>query len=510
MVAFALSNLTGLLRSVLMARAFGTSAELEAFTAANQVSETLFNLIAGGALGSAFIPTYTTLLSHERTRQAWKLASAVANWVLLVSTTVSVLAAIFAPQIVRYLLASGFADDPYKFELTVRLLRLMLPSAVIFGLSGLVMGILNSHQVFLAPALAPSMYSLGIIAGILVLSPLLGIFGLAAGVLIGSALHLLLQVPALLRQKPFYRFTWGKGVPELREVLRLMGPRLFGVAIVQLNFWVNVNLASFMAEGSVNGVRYAFQLMLMPQALIAQSIAIAALPTFSAQAALGKLDEMRSSLASSLRGVILLSVPAAIGLILLRRPLITFLFQRGEFDVRSTELVVWALLWYAVGLVGHSVVEVMARSFYALHDTRTPVLVGAAAMGLNVAFSFLFASLFGRLGWMPHGGLALANSLATALEMAGLLAIMRRRLQGVEGSQVFKGFLQASAASLVMGLGLWWWLDQSGSLPAWLVLGAGLAIGLVVYGVSILALGGSEVRGLLRRALERVRLKTAG
>ena len=214
-----------------------------------------------------------------------------------------------------------------------------------------------------------------------------------------------------------------------------MLPRLFGAAIVQLNFWVNTLLASYQPLGSLNGIVYAFQLMLMPQAAIAQSIAIAAMPTFSAQAALGKLDEMRASLAASLRGVLLLSMPAAVGLILLRTPIVALLYQRGEFNAQSTELVAWALLWYAAGLVGHSVVEVLARAFYALHDTRTPVIVGATAMGLNVGLSFLFVWLFSSIGWMPHGGLALANSTATALEMVGLLILIRKKLAGMEGAR---------------------------------------------------------------------------
>ena len=169
-----------------------------------------------------------------------------------------------------------------------------------------------------------------------------------------------------------------------------MLPRLFGAGIVQLNFWVNTNLASRQPEGSLTAITTAFTLMMMPQALIAQTIAIASLPTFSAQVALGKLDEMRSSLASTIRAVLLLSLPASIGLVLLREPIIRLLYQGGRFDVRSTELVAWALLWYAAGLVGHCVVEIVSRAFYALHDTKTPVIVGVLAMSLNIGFSLLF------------------------------------------------------------------------------------------------------------------------
>jgi putative peptidoglycan lipid II flippase len=504
MAAFVFSQVSGLIRQILVANAFGTSPPMEAFNAANRVAETLFNLVAGGALGSAFIPIFTGLLTKEKNRQAWRLASAIGNLVLIVLVVLSALAAIFAPQIVRYVLAPGFAGDPSKEILTVDLLRLMLPSAALFGISGLVMGILNSHQVFFIPAITPAMYQLGMIFGVLVLAPRMGIYGLGWGVVIGAGLHLGLQIPALVRQKGEYFPTLGMDLPSVREVARLMGPRLLGVAVIQLNFWVNTRLASQQPEGSVTGVVFAFTLMLMPQAAIAQSIAIAAMPTFSAQVARGRLDEMRSSLAASLRGVLLLSIPASLGLILLREPVITLLYQRGEFTERSTELVAWALLWYAAGLVGHSVVEILARAFYALHDTRTPVLVGAGTMSLNVVFSFGFSALFDRIGWMPHGGLALANSLATALEMIGLLILMRRRLSGLEGKRVFTGAAKAGVATLAMSLVLWGWLNWMGTQPAWLLGGAGVLIGGAVYGLAALSVGLEEARKLLGILGERL------
>ncbi|MBM3145465.1 MAG: murein biosynthesis integral membrane protein MurJ [Chloroflexi bacterium] len=494
MLAFVFSQLAGLVRQILVADAFGTSLDMDSFNAANRVAETLFNLVAGGALGSAFIPTFTALLANEKKRDAWQLASAVGNWVLVILSALSALIAIFAPQVVRYILAPGFSGNPAQEALTIHLTRLMLPSAAIFGLSGLVMGILNSHQVFFIPALTPSMYQIGMIFGVLALSPRMGVDGLAWGVLLGAAAHLLLQIPILLKQGGNYFPTLGLKMASVREVMRLMGPRLLGVAVVQLNFWVNIRLASEMREGSVTGVTFAFILMLMPQAAIAQSIATAAMPTLAAQYARGKLDEVRTSLAASIRGVLLLSIPASVGLILLREPIITLLYQRGEFTEHSTTLVAWALLWYAAGLVGHSVMEVLARAFYALHDTRTPVIVGVTAMSLNIVFSFAFAALFGRIGWMPHGGLALANSLATALETTALLVMMRRRLGGIEGRKIVRGALKGSAAAAIMGLALWVWLGYFEGHSAWLVGGGGIALGGVVYGLMVVVLRVEEAQ----------------
>jgi putative peptidoglycan lipid II flippase len=284
-----------------------------------------------------------------------------------------------------------------------------------------------------------------------------------------------------------------------------MAPRVFGAAMVQLNFWVNTNLASRMAEGSVTAVTWAFTIMLRPQAVIAQSVATAALPTLSGQFALGRLDELRASLAASLRGILLLAIPASLGLILLRQPVTALLLQYGRFSAASTQLISWALLWFAAGLVGHCVVEIMARAFYSMHDTKTPVLVGVVAMGLNVVLSLLLSSYFSRIGWMPHGGLALANSIATGLEAASLWVLMRRRLGGLEGLRVLKGTGQAVLATLVMAGVVLGWLGLIGERQAWLVGGGGVLLGGMVYGLVVWGLKVPEVYSLINLLKRRLR-----
>ena len=503
MAAFVLSNLVGLVRQMVVSQAFGTSAAIDAYNAASRLPDLLFNLVAGGALGSAFIPTFTGLLArHERWR-AWRLASAIANLVTLTLAVTAGLAWLGAPFIVRHILAPGFA--PAQQALTVALLRILLIAPLIFGLSGLAMGVLNAHQHFLLPALAPTMYWLGMIFGVLAWAPRWGIYGLAWGAVLGAALHLAVQVPGLIRlpQRRYWP-TLGLHDPEVREVGRLMAPRVLGVAIVQLNFWVNVVLASSQPEGSLTAIQIAWAVMTMPQVVIAQAIAIAALPTFSAQVAQGQMDAMRRSLAATLRGVVFLSLPAAVGLILLRKPVVAVLFQRGAFDAHSTELVAWALLWYAAGLVAHSVVEIVSRAFYALHDTKTPVLVGSVAMSLNLALSFAFVALFRRVGWMPHGGLALANSVATTLEMVGLLVLMRRRLGGLQGRETLTGVLQATAATLVMALALGWGLRVGVGFSLLLRVTALILGGAAVYAGALLLTGAPEPRWLARALWSRV------
>ncbi|MEE8567680.1 MAG: lipid II flippase MurJ, partial [Anaerolineales bacterium] len=206
--------------------------------------------------------------------------------------------------------------------------------------------------------------------------------------------------------------------------------------------------------------------------------------------------------ANTLRGVVFLSLPASLGLILLRKTIVSLLFERGAFDASSTELVAWALLWYAAGLLGHSVLEIIVRAFYAMKDTRSPVIVGALAMSLNVLFSLIFSAWFARIGWSPYGGLALANSLATALECLILLSMIRRRLGGLDLHRLRRGLAASVVAATTMGVVLLAWLTISDGSPMWLIGGAGVTIGAAVYWLSALALGAPEARqlpGILRR-----------
>lgn len=515
MIAIILGQVFSLLSSILITNAFGTGIANEAFNASNRLPDILYQLVAGGALASAFIPTFTTLLTRGEREKAWKLASAIASIITFIFIVAGVVIVIFAPWVVRHILAPGFTE-PQKFKLTVDLVRIQMLAPVIFGISGLIIGILNSHRSFLWPALAPMMYSIGKILGVLLLAPSMGVYGLAIGVVGGALMHGLIQLPALFKlpQRKF-TLTLGHGMPEVREVARLMGPRVLGVAFVQLNFLINTRLASMMPLGSVTALTLGFALMMIPEAAIAQAMAIAALPAFSTQVALSHLDEMRRSLAALLRGLLFLAVPASLGLILLRVPLVTLIYQRGEFDPQSTQLVAWALLWYAAGLVGHSVVEIVSRAFYALHDTKTPVMIGVGAMSLNIALSFALRSLFLARGLMPHGALALANTIATFLEMGALLFFMRRRLSGLEGKRVLTGLSQALLGGGVMSFALWGWMhlvdgfSQSPMAVAALTSLGGIMIGIIVYGFSLYLIKVPELSLILKEIRRRLSKRTA-
>jgi putative peptidoglycan lipid II flippase len=459
---------------------FGTSAGLDAYFAAARLPTLLFSLLAGGALASAFVPTFTGLLAAEARAAAWRLASAVGNVVTMALTAFAALVFFLAPWLVAHVVAPGF-EDPTQIALTVDLLRILLLAPILFGVSGMLMGVLNAHQHFLLPALAPAMNNVGVIAGVVFLVPRLGIYGLAWGAVLGAALHLAIQLPGLVRRRPRYSATLGLSDPSVRQVFRLMAPRLLSVGIVEINFLVNAIIASALPTGSLTALTNAFTIMLMPQALIAQSTAIAALPTFSAQAARGALGDLRLTLARTLRGVLFLALPATLGLMLLRTPIVAMLFERGAFTAESTDLVAWALLWYAVGLPSHAVLEVVVRAFFALKDTLRPVLVSLVAMGLNVVLSLTLTTVFARVGWEPVGGLALANSMATTVEAALLVYLIRRRLDGLAWQSIERGVLAAVGASAAMVAGLIVWLSLSQGRAAIFVGLGGVLVGGGLY-----------------------------
>ena len=501
MAAFVLSRLLGLVRDSLMGSTFGAGAELDAYTAAARVTETLYYLVAGGALASAFVPTFTAYLARGERETAWQVASAVINLVLLATVVAALIAALIAPWLVATVLAPDYT--PEVQALTVSLLRWMLASTVIFGVSGLLMGILNANDHFTLPALAPSLYNLGILLGVVVLARRWGIHGVAAGTVIGAALHLLVQLPALRGIGGTYTPLLGlrRDAPAsrgVRNVGRLMLPRVLGLAITQLNFWVNVNLGSRLGkaagvEGVVSALRLGFSLMLLPQGVLAQAVATVLLPTFSAQAARGEQKELRATWASASQAIAYLTLPAAVGLIALSGPFVEMFFMRNAFDRQDVSMVAWALIWYAVGLVGHSLLEIVTRAFYALHDTMTPVWVGGGAMLLNLVLSVAFAWGFERVGaryaayqpWMPLGGLALANSLATILETTTLSLLLRRRLavEGPRSGSAWRTALGSAVMAAVLSVFLW----LAPTRNAWLLGGGGALLGLGSYlGVTLL------------------------
>lgn len=458
MAFYVLSRFTGILREVILSDRFGTSTSYDAYLAAFRVPDLLFQLVAGGALGSAFLPVFSSFWIKDDKSDAWLLFSRLINLVTVALVVLAGLAALLADPIVRYVLAPGFG--PEQQALTASLMQGMLFGTVVFGASGLVMGALNATQHFVAPAAAPVLYNIAIILAAYFLAPAYGVYGLVMGVVAGSLAHLLVQLPVLWRKGAVYQWSISVRDPAVRTVLRLMGPRVLGLFFVQMHFLVNTILASGLAAGSLSALNYAFLLMLLPQGIIAQALATAAFPTFSAQYAAGQFDVLRRTVSQTLRTVIFLSIPAAAMLYVLDRATVDVLFEHGEFTARSTSLVVFALQFYLLGLVAHSALEIIVRAFYAVQNTLTPVAVGIAAMVLNICLSLLLVRV------LSFGGLALANSTATTLEMLVLLFLLRRRLEGIHGREILTTVLRSAASALAMAGVLWLWSRWAPTLLA--------------------------------------------
>jgi putative peptidoglycan lipid II flippase len=484
MLALVVSGILGLIRQSVIAAAFGAGRDLDAFYAALRVPETLFVLVAGGALGSAFIPVFERFLADDDFDGAWRLASAALSIVAAAATLLSITAFILADPIVENLLVPG--ADASSQALTAELMRMMLATVVIFGISGLVMGILNGYQHFLAPAFAPSMYNLGLIFGAVLLAPSMGVQGLAWGAVIGAGLHLLIQIPVLLRLDfARLRLSFDYRGDGVGEVLLLMGPRVLGLGVVQVNFWVNAALTSDMSPGSLTALATAFTLMFTVLGILGQSIGTAVFPTLARLHAEKDDTAFDRTLTSALSGVLFLSIPAGIGMAVLANPIVTVLFERDEWTSTDTAGTAWALGLFGVGLAGHAALEVLARAFYALHDTWTPVKIGGATMILNIVLSLILIRVLGYPGQTdfargPFGGLALAMSIATAIESTILWIILRRRVT-LNDVPVLISALKTFVAALIMASMVGAWLMVSDDLPALPQLLVGMVIGVVGF-----------------------------
>jgi putative peptidoglycan lipid II flippase len=414
---FLVSKITGIVDDLILARTIKPGPELDAYYAAFGLPDLLFTLIAGGALASAFIPVFTGFLTREDRSGAWQLFSAVVNTAFVVAAIGSGILAIFAPWIVAATVGSGFSPEYQR--LCANLMRVILIGTMIFAISGVVMSALQANQHFFLPALAPIMYNLGILGGVIFLGPTMGVWGAAIGVVVGSIMHLLIQVPGLVKYKARWAAQLGWHDAQLRRVVRLMIPRIIGLGAVQLAGVVTISLASTLSSGSVTALNYGWRVMQLPETLIATAIATAAFPTLSEFAARGQIPELRRTLRTTLLVILMLTIPATLGLLIFGQWAVRVLYDTTP---EATLLITWAVHGYALGMIGHSMLEITARTFYAQQDTWTPLYVAVGAMLVAIAASVLLRD---RLG---VGGLALANAIGVTVEVAALLVILRRRL----------------------------------------------------------------------------------
>ena len=404
------SRVLGLARELILARLFGAGFGMDAFVAAFRVPNLLRDLFAEGALSTAFVTTFSKKIEQEGDGAAWQLANKVATMAVVVLSLVTLLGIALAPQLIG-ILAGGFA--PEKRDLTITLTRIMFPFIIMVSLAALVMGMLNAKNIFGAPAMASSFFNLGSIVGGVTLAwyldPTFGekaLVGLAFGTLLGGTLQLVVQFPELWRAGFRYRpdFLWrDEGV---RQVLRLMGPAVIAASAVQVNVMINGRFASELpGDGPVSWLSYAFRLMQLPLGIFGVAIGTVTLPLVSRSAASGNTAEFRSTLAHGMRLAFLLTIPSTVGLIMLARPIISLIYERGRFTAASTLHTAEALQFYALGLAAYSGIKVLAPAFYALDKRHTPMFVSFASIVTNLLLNYLFTFKMG----LGHRGLALST-----------------------------------------------------------------------------------------------------
>jgi len=442
-----LSRIFGFLRDMVIAGFFGAGMSADAFFVAFRIPNLLRRLFAEGSLTVAFIPVYTDYLQNDGEAAAFQMARSAFRLISLILALAAVVGILLAPLIVR-IMAPGFIVSPEKLSLTVSLTRYMFPYIFFIGLVALCMGILNAMGHFAAPALAPVFLNLSIIVVVLLVSPHLHnpVYGLAIGVLLGGVLQLALQIPFLIKSGVFFWKAAGLLHPGLKRVGILMLPAVFGAAVYQINILVGTLLASLLPQGTVSYLYYADRLVQFPLGIFAIAAATAVLPSFSKYAAKQDKTALNDTFGYAMRLVSFITIPAMVGMIILREPIIELLFQRGAFDAATTILTAQALLYYGLGLWAFSAVRIVVSLYYALQDTRTPVKMAAISIGVNII-------LGATLMWpMKHGGLALATSLASMLNLALLIKALRNKVGLLKWHSILRSLIKIVFCATFMGV----------------------------------------------------------
>ena len=498
-----LSRVFGFVRDAVIAWFLGAGLGSDAFFVAFRIPNLLRRLFAEGSLSISFIPVFTDYLTHKGKANAYALAASAFRILSILLVVVVLLGMLLSPLMVR-IIAPGFTDSAAKFDLTVLLTRIMFSYIFFICLVALSMGILNSLGCFAPPALAPVLLNLSMIASVFFLSPHTShpTIGLAIGVLIGGVLQLCLQLP----------FLWQRGLhiwrsapwfhQGLRRVGKLMLPAVFGAAVYQINIVIGTLLASLLPEGSVSYLYFADRLIQFPLGIFAIATATAVLPSLSRQASANDYPALKKTFAYSMRLVVFIAIPSMVGLIVLREPIVALLFKRGAFGEDTTRMTASAVLYYGMGLWAYSGVRVVVATYHALQDTRTPVKVAAASMAANVIFGIAL------MRPMHHNGLALATSLASALNFGFLVSMLKRRLGTLDWHDMAISTGKTIASSCLMGAVVW----HFGGV---LIPGESTTIFRLLYGITITIGAGVATYGvssvLLRsREIREIRVMVAG
>lgn len=449
-----LSRVFGLIREQVFAYLFGAGIATDAFVAAFRIPNLLRDLFAEGALSSAFIPVFKEKLTLQGKEEAFRLTNLIVNLLLIVLVILIIIGIIFSPAIVN-LIAPGFDKVEGKIDLTTLLTRIMFPFLLLVSLAAVCMGILNSFEKFGAPALAPTMFNLGMILAGFFISPFLEtpIMGMAIGVLLGGAGQLLLQLPSLLKQGYKYKPILDLKDPGVRKILLLLTPAILGLASTQVNIFVNTLIASLLPQGSVSYLNYSFRLMHFPLGVFGVAVATVTFPYLAEKAAQKNYSELISICSSSLKLIFFLTIPSAFFLAIGSKPIISLLYQHGKFSFADTISTSQALIFYVIGLFAYASIRVLSPIFYTLGQAKIPVISSGIAVGVNIILNLIL------MHPLSFRGLALATSVSAILNMSILFIVLNKRIGPFDVDDLRNSFFKIVLASLLMGLLLGFFLS---------------------------------------------------
>lgn len=492
------SKVLGFVRDVVIARMFGTGMHSQAFVVAFRIPNLLRDMVAEGAVNSAFVPVFSEYSANKSKKEFWHLANCLLNILLIVLAALTILGMVFSPWIVR-LIAPGFSLDALKFQETVRLTRIMYPYLLLIALSAYSMGILNSLKHFSLPAFAPCLLNISIIAFAVIYGK--GTLGLALGVLAGGVLQLAVQIPMLYKKGFRYRPAMELRHPGIRQIRKLILPRIFSSCIYQLNLFVDTmlgSLAHIVGQGAISALYFANRVFQFPLGIFGIAIAQAALPSLSCQALEDNLDNFKKTLNFSLTAVFMIMLPVSALMVALSRPIVAALFQGGRFEAYSTEITAGALMFYALSLSFYSANKVLVSGFFSLKDTKTPLKITAASLLVNIVFNLIL------MYPLKLKGLALATSLSGLSNFIILFYCLRKKIGPLGGwylSRVLAKILFSSFAAA--GCGFWFYGLSLSGIPPLLRVGAAGLFGLVIFVLGALLLGLAEIKKVIQWVLKK-------
>jgi putative peptidoglycan lipid II flippase len=501
----AASRFLGLIRDRMLAARFTTD-ELGVYFAAFRIPNLLFELLVMGALTTAFIPVFTRLVTSDKEEHAWKMASIIINASLLLLVVISVPMFIFSEQVSR-IFAPGFGPDQiHTMAYFTRVMLVLQVAPLLVG--NFFTGILQSYRSFLVPALAPVAYNAGIIAGIILLSPSLGLLAPVVGVGMGAVLFMMIQVPVLVHLGYRHRFDIAIQDTGVRDVFKLMGPRTLGLAAAQIDTTVDLMLASFLGARMVTIFNFAQHLQQLPVGLFGATIAQAALPTMSFSAARDDKEELKRAIGTSIQQMLFFIFPVSVLFIVLRTPIVRLVFGAERFDWEATVLTGMTLSMFSISLAAQSIIGLLARAYYALYDSKTPVAVAVAAIFGNAVLSIAFITGVG----LPVWSLGLSTSIASGIHAAALFFFLDRRLGWFSRSELFVPLGKMGVAAIMAGGAIYVPLkildqlvfDTTRTFGLMLLTGVSVLAGLGVYFFLAWVMGVAQVH-LFLEMIRRVR-----